>query len=353
MSISTVSAFFAVDRNLTCKGQSAFPHAVRLNLNVLVLMPQSCHRIRVTLCREEFPSIWVQICTAILVASLPCIVPPIANGQNSISRVETVKATAAIEVGECRISTYNQVALAAETAGVLDAIIGRGTAVRAGQVVAQIRDSIARASFSVAQKQAENDVEIRFAKKAAELAQLKYEQAQKADRTLSGTVTEFELSELRLAAEQALLRMQQAQQQLAIAQLKKDEIHERLKSYQVTAPFDGFARIVNKKPGEFVREGETVVELVNDNVMLAEGFVDYKQAAAIAIGSNVEVYLRRDGVQPEVFRGRINFVDNKLEPISMQIKVSALVNNKTSALKDGFLVTMAILPTGTRSGSLR
>ena len=59
--------------------------------------------------------------------------------------------------------------------------------------------------------QAVSDVEVRYAKKAAELADLEYQSALKANRHLQGTVATLEVERLRLAAEMAHLQVEQAE----------------------------------------------------------------------------------------------------------------------------------------------
>lgn len=250
----------------------------------------------------------------------------------------------AIMVPDCRISVVNEVSLACERSGVLDSIAVQGRFVQKGDVIARIRDSIAKATYLIAEHESSNDIEIQFARKAGELAQLKYERAQQADRTLTGTVTEFELRELRLDAERTLLQLQQAQHQFAIAQLRKQEQLEQLNSFQIVAPFDGFVRVTQKKPGEFVREGEVVLEIINDTLMRVEGFIDIEHLPSVAIGNDVTIYLKQLQGETVASTGRINFVDAKIEPISNMVRISAHVQNSNSILKDGYLVTMAIAP---------
>ncbi len=263
-----------------------------------------------------------------------------AAGTRTIS-----KARGPIVVPDCRIHVVNEVSLACERSGILDFAVAQGGFVKQGEVIARLRDSIARASYAIAEQESANDVEIRFAKKASQLAQLKYERAQQADQALSGTVTEFELRKLRLAAERSLLQHQQAEHQFAVARLKQQEQLELLNSYQITAPFDAFVRATHKKPGEYVREGEVVLEIVNDGVIRVDGHVDLRDLPYVAAGNQVAINLPQSGGEPVTFRGAIKFVDTKIEPVSMKAFVSAEIQNANSILKDGLLVTMAIAAT--------
>ncbi len=63
-----------------------------------------------------------------------------------------------------------------------------------------------------------SDVEVRYAKKAAELADLEYQKAIEANRRLNGTVPQLEVNRLRLQAEMAHLQIEQAQRELDLKQ---------------------------------------------------------------------------------------------------------------------------------------
>lgn len=249
-----------------------------------------------------------------------------------------------ILIPECRVNLVNEVSLSCERAGILEFVALQGAVVRQGEVIVRLRDAIARSTYLIAERESSNDIEIRFARKASELAQLKYERAQQADQAIEGTVTEFELRELRLAAERSLLQLQQAEHQFEISGLRKQEQLEILRSYQITAPFDAFVRVAIKKPNEYVREGEVVLELVNDGLIRVEGFVDVRDLPYVMIGNQVAVYMDDSSGERKSFPGRITFVDTKIEPVSMRARVTAQVSNVNSILKDGLLVTMAITP---------
>ena len=69
--------------------------------------------------------------------------------------------------------------------------------------------------------QAATDVEVRYAKKAAELADLEYQKALEANRRVKGAVSDLEIERLRLAVERAHLQVKQAELDLAKQQFGK------------------------------------------------------------------------------------------------------------------------------------
>lgn len=282
-----------------------------------------------------------------LIITLMVIVPfglNVASAQSpsTISNSNFTNASDPIVVPECRLKVAHEVELSCERGGVLDFVAEEGSQVQQGQVIVLLRDAVARATYAIAEKESANDIEVRFARKASELAQLKYERAQQADRAVSGTVTEFELRELRLAAERSLLQLQQAQHQFSIAALKKSEQAELLQSFQISAPFAGLVRVVHKRPGEYVPEGDVVIEVVNDQFMRVEGYVSLADLDSISVGNPVQVLLPQADGTPRRFTGQVRFVDTQIDPVSLQTKVSAEVRNSNSMLKDGMLATMVI-----------
>jgi macrolide-specific efflux system membrane fusion protein len=161
-------------------------------------------------------------------------------------------------------------------------------------------------------------------------------------------VTELELRELRLAAEKALLQLEQAEHQFAVAGLRGVEQREMLHSLRIAAPFDAFVRFVHRQPGEVVREGEVILEIVNTDRVRVEGYIEAADLPHVAPGRSVWVRLTGEGVAAEArdrtFGGRIVFVDVKIEPVSQKVRVSAEVLNHDRLLRDGLTATMTINP---------
>ena len=163
---------------------------------------------------------------AFTAAAVACL--PFLGGlriEAALPATETRPAeSSSIVVPECRIRLIDEVQLSCERSGILDEVVAEGGTVRQGESVARIRDHLIRAACAIAEAEAENDVEVRFARKAVDLAQLKYVRSMEANKAIPGTVSELELGELRLGAEKALLQLEQAEHQFAIAGLKRDEI---------------------------------------------------------------------------------------------------------------------------------
>lgn len=255
----------------------------------------------------------------------------------------------------CRVSFVDEVALSSERRGIVATIVRPGDRVDAGQDVAQLRDSVLKAGLAIAQREAANEVDVRFAQQASELAELKFQWAAEANRKNAGTVSEQELKELRLAADRAVLQCEQADNALAINRLKLAEMSVTVESLHVAAPFAGRVRAVYKQAGEFVQEGEVVAELVNADRVRVEGDVPLAAAGRIAPGAPVEV--RIEGVaapsdlEHRTFAGVITFVDVKVEPVSQTVHVAAELDNRHGLLRGGLVASMLIQRSNAADGA--
>jgi biotin carboxyl carrier protein len=255
----------------------------------------------------------------------------------------------------CRIVYVDSVELASERRGILADIVAPGAALPAGGEVARLRDAVLKATMAIAEREATNDIEVRFAAKAAGLADLKHQRALQANQQSVGTVSDLELRELRLAAERATLQFEQAEHRLAVAKLRVEEIRASVDALHIKAPFAAFVRAVYKRPGEVVQEGEVVAELVSPSRIRVEG--DVPLAALPWVTPQAEVLVRltdpstdtaaatpsaTTAAAPADFVARITFVDMKVEPVSRTVRIAAELDNRDGRLREGLSATLLI-----------
>lgn len=270
------------------------------------------------------------------------------QGQPSPGPGTPPAAAGQVTLAQCRVKLINDVQLASARGGILARVAAEGSRIAAGQPVAELREELARIGLQIAEQEASSDVEIRFAEKSSEFARLKYLRALDANQRAAGTVSELELQELRLEAERALLQLEQARQKHLVAQLRCDETRELLGTCRVLAPFEATVVQVYKHPGEVVREGEPIAEVVNTERVRIEGQIPLAESVRIQAGARVEVVVADPEAAPALraqrFAGEIGFVDVKVEPVSRTIRVWAWAENRGGLLRDGMTVTMTITP---------
>lgn len=262
------------------------------------------------------------------------LAPAAVRAQSSVPQV--------LRVPEVRLTLVEKASLAAERTGVLDRVAVReGDRIRQGSLVAALRDQVVRAQLAVAERQCANDIDLRFARKAAELANLELSKSMRVNESTSGTISEMELRRLRLASEKALLQLEQAQVQLEISRLQCEETQTALASYQVVAPWDGVVLKVAKRRGEAVREGEMIAELADLSRLRAEGYVTLADSLRLQIGAVVQLRIQIPHadvpLEAEDFPGEVVFIEPKVDPVTQKVRIWAEIVNRDGLLKDGML----------------
>ncbi|MBM80437.1 MAG: hypothetical protein CMJ78_07580 [Planctomycetaceae bacterium] len=255
-----------------------------------------------------------------------------------------------VVIRECRVKLIDEAVLSSEQTGIIEIIDAQeGETLELGDRAVQIRDNVIRASLEVAEKLASDTVEIDFSEKASQLAQVRYEQALKANQQLDNTIPALELQELRLNVQKTLLQIDQARRNQEVAKLRRKETFETLQTYKVTAPFAGVVTKVHKKVGESVRMSDPILEIASTSRVRVEGFISSKDLHRVSRGAPVQVQLDNPNFYagnkvPPALPGKIMYVDVKVEPVSNKVRVWAEVDNRSNVLRDGLTATMTVVP---------
>lgn len=254
------------------------------------------------------------------------------------------------------IKLIDQKTLGSDRIGILEFVEPKeGDIIEAGKQIAGLKDEIVKASLAVAEKEASNNVEIRYAKAATEVAWAELEKARDANRRVRGTFPDIEVQRLQLTAEKTKLQIEQAEHQLAIALLKVEEARAALDTYRVIAPIGGIVTKVYKTKGEAVQQGEPILDMVNTDRVRVEGYVNIEAVWQVQAGDPVKLRLNIPDVDLEVekeeFEGKVVFIDVVAEPLTQRVRVWAEVENRNNILKAGLTADAVILPTSTATAS--
>lgn len=274
-----------------------------------------------------------------------------------------------IQALRCRMSLFKDQAVACGRAGVLDFVglqvedgqtedgqpkykvieLTEGMEVKEGDIIAQLEADVPKATYLVAKTEAENDVEIRFQKKAAEVAQAAYDLAVQANRTFAKTYPELEVKKLKLDWDKGELATEQAEHQFKILKMKAEEAHAVLETYRIRAPFDGIITHTLKSKGEAVREGDPILEMANTHRVRVEGYVAPRDAQKLRRGMKVLVQQEGDSgtAEERQFEGTVLFVDVQLEKVTLMQRVVAEVVNNDGGLIAGRQATMTFVTAST------
>jgi len=255
-------------------------------------------------------------------------------------------ARAAIRLKGCRIKPADQVTLSVNQSGVLRTVPREGDLVDAGQHVILLDDDLARASLAAAEKEAANDVDIRYAGISSDVARLEHEQAVQVNERANRAISIAEVRRAKLEFDRSLLQVEQARHKQAIAGLKRDEAAAQLKTFHVVSPVVGTVNKVLKHKGEAVRQGDPVLEIVNTRRVRVEGFLDVADRRHVVPGTSVTVEpeVRHGGPATASAAGRIVFVDAVVQPVTQQVRIWADVDNGDELLLPGLTAVMTISP---------
>jgi membrane fusion protein (multidrug efflux system) len=230
---------------------------------------------------------------------------------------------------------FEEATLSAETPAIVAEVrVREGTRVSRGSVLVLMEKTKAE----LAVKQAEAGL----AQAQANFERAKSELARKeillSDRTISqGTFDTFKAQHDAAAA-----GVQGADSALALTR-------ERLDDMTVVAPFAGVIQSKQTSPGEYVREGDALMVLIQVDPLKLQFEVPEKHAARLSIGQEVRTEVT--ALPGEIFRGEIATVFPALAVASRTIRVEALVPNETFHLKPGFYASVQV-PLAPVSGSL-
>ena len=277
------------------------------------------------------------------------------SGPESAETVAQEAFPPQLEVTECDILFPERVLLASERMGILAEVMGEGTPVSLGQIVARLQDDVPVAALAVADARAAADVAVQVARKEQEQAQAEYDAGLRANQNRS-TYPETEITRRRLATEAATLRIEQAEEDLDILRKLRDEALAELETSYLRAPFNGTVNLQMKRVGEGVQQAEPVLELINTDVVHVQGFVPLAELHHWRVGRPVDVYAdlspaveldfanpvstRRNETGP--YNGVIGFIDKSIQPLSRTVRIWAELPNADGRLRDGMTARMVL-----------
>lgn len=235
-----------------------------------------------------------------------------------------------------------------------------GDSVENGAVLAQVDDAqqvaqreVAFQESKIASEQATNDVNVRYAREAFNVAKTMYEMVRAANRQTTNAVTPAEIQQRWFEAKQAELQIEQARFNMHIASMTAvareadvrvaDTVIER---HKVRAPFEGQVVKVLRHAGEWVSPGDPVVHIARMDKLRVIGKVKASELDPYEVNNrsvNVMVQLSR-GRQAQ-FDGKIVYVHPRVSA-GGEYEIWADVKNRQEndawILQDGRKVTMHI-----------
>ena len=244
---------------------------------------------------------------------------------------------------DCAVSLIEEREVPAAEAGLIAELEPReGMLVKAGAVLGKIDDEEAKAhkriklfEYTAAKHEAENDVNIRYSEKAAKVSYYAWQKAEEANKLTPKAVTPVDVLRLKLDYERAALGIEQAKLEHQVSQATRDmkaaEVHAadiNILRREIRSPIDGLVVKVNRRVGEWVSPGDTVLRIMRFDRLHIKGSLDGSQYGPEEIKGRkvmVEVELaRRRKVNAT---GKIVFVSPEVG-LDGRYEVWAEVSNK-------------------------
>lgn len=266
-----------------------------------------------------------------------------------------------VRISHCLVSLIDDVEVPAEKAGVLTSLVVReGDYLKQDAPIASIDEEqavhqhdAAAADAEAARAKATNPLEVEYAVATHRTAEAEFRIALSANAKQANAVSSVELEKLRLAAEQARIKIGvtefersvrateakgfDAKAKLAAADVEQRKIH---------APLAGQVVEVMFRSGEWVEPGKPIVRMVRLDRLRAEAFVKFAEHTPTTIlGRDVQVSIGVAGGKIETFSGKVTFVNPIVQP-GGEYRIWAEIENRCEQeqwlLRPGLEVEMVI-----------
>jgi macrolide-specific efflux system membrane fusion protein len=252
-------------------------------------------------------------------------------------------------LGEAQTSLIQNTVLAAPLAGIVESVaVSEGDRVDADTVLVDLADDLAaeelaaaRAALQTTRLESQNDVAVRYAERTLEVNAHKLKQSGVANETYRGAVTDLELRQLQLEADQSALAVEQARHDLKVADAQVNEklaafaIAEiRLDRHRIRAPTAGLVAEIDVQPGQWVDAGSPVVRVISLDPLRVECFVDANEHGRELLGRGV-TFNPTQPIDAESYRGEITFVSPERHPVTGKVRLWATIANPDQTLLPG------------------
>jgi multidrug efflux pump subunit AcrA (membrane-fusion protein) len=253
-------------------------------------------------------------------------------------------------LSHCVVSLIEHVQLPAQLAGVLVKLdVKEGDIVRQDQELGRVDDTetkvrlkAVQAKLAVAREKAEDDSELKSAKKVAQLYQAEYEESDAINRRSPGAVAETQLRRQRVQWEKGVLDAAVAEMSFAVGKLEQKvaevEVEAgapELKRRIIIAPFDGVIVNLLRQQSEWVQPGDPILKVYGMKRLRVEGFVSSENySPEQVLGATATVSVKLPGAAPRTLKPSKVGVSPVVEA-SGDYRIWAEIDNPEGGAVDG------------------
>lgn len=127
-------------------------------------------------------------------------------------------------------------------------------------------------------------------------------------------------------------------------QVTKEEINQiqaEINERTLIAPFDGEVGVRRLSVGALVQPGEVITTLDDISQIKLDFTVPAVNLSKLKVG--LPVYAETEALKDMVYRGRIQSVNTRVDPVTRSVLVRAIISNEDGAIKPGLLMKVTLL----------
>ncbi len=252
--------------------------------------------------------------------------PAITLGASDLANAERTTLRAGVSLSgplEAKVNVVVGAPLAEQLVAVM---VNEGDAVQRGQAIARFRDDVLRAAAASAQ------ADVARARAAVSVAA--------SDSSRAETLF-AEGAIARRDRDNALLAVDQARAQLALAASQLASAEDRLENATLKAPVSGVVSVRHAQAGDRVDFGKPVISIVNNGVLQLEASIEARWLGAVRVGRPVALTVTGGG--SDTIMGRIARINPVADQATRQVRVYVDVPNGAGRLVGGLFVTGQVL----------
>lgn len=166
---------------------------------------------------------------------------------------------------------------------------------------------------------------------------------------LRSAQAEAELARTTANRQRALVRsdtvsraaLDKAEAELKVSEAKVAALKAQIDKKSVYAPFDGVLGVRKVDLGQYLQPGQTIVNLQDLSVMLADFSVSQKELAAVTVGQSIR--MTTDAWPDRVFEGTVQAVEPLVDPKTGMFGAQGRFPNPDGALRAGMFARIEIV----------
>lgn len=167
--------------------------------------------------------------------------------------------------------------------------VEEGDQVNEGQVIGRFDDRLQRVELEIQEEKVKNDVNIKYAEAQHDVAAMAETKLKAVNDLVPTTVPELEIVQAGLEKRRTVLQKEQAEHQRDLDGLELKRARLLLDHHGIHSPATGKVYRILRRPGEPVRQGETILTILRTDRFRVEAEVAAKDYSRIRKGQPVEV----------------------------------------------------------------